>query len=108
MGDQGEAGQVLIHYHFNPDKTHNLSLVAESIEAWAQSDYQQNVQPGASCCAGNSSRNYSLVINNIEVRGTNYDRQAFETLSTASILHNEEPFTMRVRVSGRKAYCTIL
>ena len=59
-------------------------MVAESIEAWAQNDYQQNIQQAGGVIACHDS-SYSIVINNMEIRGTNYDWQAFETLSTASI-----------------------
>ena len=88
--------QVLVHFWFNPDRTQTLLQVAESIEAWAQNDYQQQLQQAPlACCAGS----YSIIINNMEIRGTTYDRQAFATLYTINILHNEEPFTMRVRAS---------
>jgi len=99
-----KKSDVLIHYWFNPDETHNLLQVAESIEAWNQNHFQQTMQEIGllACCVCN----YSFIICNMEIRGKIYDWQAFEILSTKSILHNEEPFTMRVRVNG--TLCTIL
>jgi len=97
--------QLLIHYWFNPGKTQTLHQVVESIEAWGLNEYQQQVQRSSAlkCCYPD----YSLTIDNVEIRGTTYDRQAMTTLYTSSALHNEEPFTMRVhaRVLVR---CTIL
>ena len=99
-----KESDVLIRYWFNPKKTHNLLQIAESIEAWTQDTFQQNMQENRliACCI----RNYSIIICKMEIRGKSYDRQAFETLSTESILLNEEPFNMTVSVNF--SACTIL
>ena len=99
-----KESHVLIHYWFNPAKGGTLLQVAEGIEDWARRDYSEQVrQSPMAGCFGSS---YNLVINTMEIRGVAYDRPVMQNYTIQDTLHDEEPFTLRIRASV--VGCTIL
>ena len=96
---------MLIHYWFNPAKGGTLLQVAEGIEDWAHRDYNEQVRQSPMACCFACSK-FDLVINTMEIRGVIYDRQVMQNHTIQDTLHDEEPFTLRIRTGV--VGCTLL
>jgi len=106
---------VLMHYWFNPGKKQTLLEVAESIEAWALHEYEEEITQTkaymdstcCTCCIIVNYNEFHMTINKMDIRGVTYDHEAMATKSN-DCLHNEEPIILRAEAHGGISMCTIL
>ena len=109
----------LIHYWFNPGKIQTLLEVAETIEAWATREYEEEAKQAkasmnavpCSCCIVIKDNEFHATITKMEIRGVSYNREEMAHKYARDCLHDAEPVTLKAEARGGMTVqpcCTIL